>query len=35
MAKTKTHETEVDVLDFIESFVENDLKKSDSVQLID
>lgn len=35
MAKTKTRETEVNVLDFINSFVENDQKKADSHKLIE
>lgn len=34
MAKNKTTETEVSVTDFINSFVEDDRKKSDSMQLI-
>jgi hypothetical protein len=35
MAKTnKTHETEVSVTDFINSYVENEQKKTDSFQLI-
>lgn len=32
--KTKTTSTEVSVLDFIDSFVENEQKKQDSLQLI-
>ncbi len=35
MAKNKTTETEVDVFDFIESYVENDQKKADSLKLIE
>ncbi|MCG8700042.1 MAG: DUF1801 domain-containing protein, partial [Bacteroidales bacterium] len=35
MAKNKTTETEVNVFDFIESYVENDQKKMDSYQLIE
>ncbi len=35
MAKNKTTETEVDVFDFIESYVENDQKKADSHKLIE
>ena len=35
MAKNKTTETEVDVFDFIESYVDNDQKKADSHQLIE
>lgn len=34
MAKTKTAETEVNVTDFINSYVEKDQKKEDSFQLI-
>ncbi len=34
MAKNKTNETEVDVVDFIHSYVENEQKKEDSLQLI-
>ena len=34
MAKTKTKPTKVDVFDFIDSYVENDQKKADSLQLI-
>ena len=34
MAKNKTTETEVDVFNFIESYVDNDQKKSDSHELI-
>ncbi|MBC8755765.1 DUF1801 domain-containing protein [Kordia sp. YSTF-M3] len=35
MAKNKTTETEVDVIDFIKSYVDNDQKKTDSYQLIE
>ncbi len=35
MAKNKTTETEVDVFDFIESYVDNDQKKADSYKLIE
>jgi len=35
MAKNKTTETEVDVFDFIKSYVENDQKKADSLKLIE
>ncbi len=35
MAKNKTTETEIDVLDFINSFVDNELKKQDSFRLIE
>jgi Domain of unknown function (DU1801) len=35
MAKNKTHETEVDVIDFVNSYVENDQKKADSFLLIE
>ncbi len=35
MAKNKTTETEVKVSEFIESFVENDQKKTDSYKLIE
>lgn len=35
MAKNKTSETEVDVSEFIESYVDNDQKKADSYQLIE
>ncbi|MEH6535552.1 MAG: DUF1801 domain-containing protein [Psychroserpens sp.] len=35
MAKNKTTETEVNVIDFINSFVDNDQKKTDSFQLIE
>lgn len=35
MAKTKTTETEVDVSEFIESYVDNEQKKADSYKLID
>ena len=34
MAKNKTTATEVDVYDFINSYVENEQKKSDSLELI-
>lgn len=34
MAKNKTNETEVNVTDFINSYVENDQKKADSFELI-
>jgi hypothetical protein len=34
MAKTKTTETEINVIDFINSYVDNDQKKEDSFQLI-
>lgn len=35
MAKNKTKETEVNVTDFIESYVDNGQKKADSYQLIE
>ncbi|WP_299117967.1 DUF1801 domain-containing protein [uncultured Winogradskyella sp.] len=35
MAKNKTVETEKDVIEFINSYVDNDLKKADSLQLIE
>ncbi len=35
MAKNKTTETEVDVFEFIEAYVNHDQKKTDSVQLIE
>ncbi|MDF2436062.1 MAG: hypothetical protein K0Q95_438 [Bacteroidota bacterium] len=35
MAKTKTKETNVNVFDFINSFVESEQKKTDSYQLIE
>ncbi len=35
MAKTKTAQTEVEVNDFIHSFVDNDQKKADSYRLIE
>ena len=35
MAKNKTTETEVNVIDFIESYVDNDQKKTDSYKLIE
>ncbi len=35
MAKTKTHETEVNPADFINSFVESESKKEDSFRLIE
>lgn len=34
MAKTKTTETAINVVDFINSYVDNDQKKADSFQLI-
>jgi hypothetical protein len=34
-AKNKTAETEVDVQDFINAYVENDQKKADSFRLIE
>lgn len=34
MAKNKTIETAVSVIDFINSYVDNDQKKEDSLQLI-
>ena len=34
MAKNKTTETEIDVFDFIESYVDNEQKKADSHKLI-
>ena len=34
MAKNKTTETEVNVFDFIESYVDNEQKKEDSLELI-
>ena len=34
MAKNKTTETDVNVLDFIDSYVDNEQKKADSLQLI-
>lgn len=34
MAKNKTAETEVDVFDFVESYVDNAQKKTDSLELI-
>jgi len=34
MAETKTTYTGVDVMDFLNSFIDNDLKKNDSIQLI-
>ena len=33
--KTKTTETEVNVIDFINSFVDNEQKEQDSLHLID
>ena len=33
MAKNKTTVTEIDVFDFINSYVENEQKKSDSLEL--
>lgn len=35
MAKNKTIETKTSVIDFIQTFVENELKKADSFQLIE
>lgn len=35
MAKTKTTYTEVNVIDFINSYVDNDQKKADSFRLIE
>ncbi len=35
MAKNKTNETEVNVLDFINSYVENEQKKEDSFKLVE
>ena len=35
MAKTKTHETEVNVIDFINTYVDNDSKKADSFRFIE
>ena len=35
MAKNKTTETEASVIDFINSYVDNDKKKADSLQLIE
>lgn len=34
MAKNKTTETEINVMDFVNSYVDNDLKKEDSFRLI-
>lgn len=34
MAKNKTNETNIDVIDFINSYVDNEQKKDDSFQLI-
>ena len=34
MAKTKTQETKISVVDFINSYVDNDQKKADSLSLI-
>lgn len=34
MAKTKTNYTEIDVKDFLDSYVDNEQKKADSLQLI-
>jgi len=34
MAKTKTNYTEIDVKDFLDSYVDNEQKKTDSLQLI-
>jgi Domain of unknown function (DU1801) len=35
MAKNKTTETEINVIDFVNSYVDNDQKKADSFRLID
>ena len=35
MAKNKTTQTEVDVIDFIDSYVDNEQKRSDSLALIE
>lgn len=35
MAKTKTNYTEIDVKDFLNSYVDNEQKKADSLQLIE
>lgn len=35
MAKTKTHETAVNVIDFINAYVDNDQKKADSFRFIE
>ena len=35
MAKTKTHETEVNVIDFVNSYVDKEQKKMDSFRLIE
>ena len=35
MAKTKTTYTEIDVKDFLDSYVDNEQKKADSLQLIE
>ncbi|WP_411811194.1 DUF1801 domain-containing protein [Chryseobacterium scophthalmum] len=35
MAKTKTTYTEIDVKDFLDSYVDNEQKKTDSLQLIE
>ena len=35
MAKNKTTETDINVIDFINSYVENDAKKADSFRLIE
>lgn len=35
MAKTKTNYTEIDVKDFLDSYVDNEQKKTDSLQLIE
>lgn len=35
MAKNKTHETEVNPFDFIDTYVENEQKKADSLKLIE
>lgn len=35
MSKTKTTYTEIDVMDFVNSYVDNDQKKADSIRLIE
>ncbi len=35
MSKTKTTYTEIDVMDFVNSYVDNDQKKADSLRLIE
>ncbi len=35
VAKTKTTQTEIDVMDFVNSYVENEQKKLDSIRLIE